>query len=113
MRREQRRHPLQGTQTKRRGSNRPARASAASGPGTGQRSVAAARSPLPAGGLRSLLSPQWFRDVVRELRMVTWPTRQETINLTMVVVVVALVLGLFLGGVDYVFNWVIEHTLLR
>jgi preprotein translocase subunit SecE len=48
-----------------------------------------------------------------ELRKVTWPTRQETINLTIVVLVVAAALGLFLGGLDYVFNWFLERTLLR
>jgi preprotein translocase subunit SecE len=92
---------------------RPSRAQAASGPGTGQRSVAPARSPLPAGGLRGLMTPQWFRDVMSELRKVTWPTRQETMNLTLVVVVVSAVLGMFLGGLDYGFNWLIENTLLR
>ncbi len=92
---------------------RPSRASVASGPGQGQRSVAPSRSPLPAGGLRNMASPQWFRDVLSELRKVTWPTREETINLTIVVVVVAAVLGLFLGGLDYVFNTLLEKTLLR
>jgi preprotein translocase subunit SecE len=112
MRRELRRHPPQGKQTKTR-TARPARATAASGPGSGQRAVAPARSPLPAGGLRALLRPQWFRDVMSELRKVTWPTRQETTNLTLVVVVVSAALGLFLGGLDYAFNWIIENTLLR
>lgn len=112
MRRELRRHPVQGKQTKAR-SSRPARATAASGPGTGQRSVAPTRSGLPAGGLRKILSPQWFRDVISELRKVSWPTVAETRSLTLVVIVVAAVLGLFLGGLDYVFNWVIENTLLR
>jgi preprotein translocase subunit SecE len=68
---------------------------------------------MPAGGLRGLLSPQWFRDVMSELRKVTWPTRQETMNLTIVVLVVAAALGIFLGGLDYIFNWIIENTLLR
>ncbi|MGH2585306.1 MAG: preprotein translocase subunit SecE [Dehalococcoidia bacterium] len=112
MRRELRRHPVQGKQKPAR-TARPSRATAASGPGTGQRSVAPTRSPLPAGGLRGLLRPQWFRDVMSELRKVTWPTRQETTNLTIVVVVVAAALGLFLGGLDYGFNWLLERTLLR
>jgi len=112
MRREQRRHPAQGKPARAR-SARPSRATAPSGPGQGQRSVGTSRSPLPAGGLRQVLRPQWARDVISELRKVSWPTRQETINLTMVVVVVAAALGLFLGGLDYVFNWLIEHTLLR
>ncbi len=112
MRRELRRHPVQGKQKPAR-TARPSRATAAAGPGTGQRSVAPARSPLPAGGLRGLMRPQWFRDVTSELRKVTWPTRTETRDLTLVVVVVSAVLGLFLGGLDYGFNWIIENTLLR
>ena len=112
MRRELRRHPVQGKQKATRAA-RPSRATAVSGPGQGQRSVAPSRSAMPAGGLRGLLSPQWFRDVMSELRKVTWPTRQETINLTIVVLVVAAALGIFLGGLDYVFNWIIENTLLR
>ena len=112
MRRELRRHPVQGKQTKARAA-RPARATAASGPGSGQRSVAPARSPLPAGGLRTLLRPQWFRDVRDELKKVSWPTAQQTRDLTLVVVVVSAVLGIFLGGLDYGFNWIIENTLLR
>lgn len=113
MRRELRRHPAQGKQKAARGA-RPSRATAAAGPGTGQRSVAPARpAGLPSGGMRGLLSPQWFRDVISELRKVTWPTRQETTNLTLVVVVVSAALGLFLGGLDYGFNWIIENTLLR
>ena len=113
MRRELRRHPPQGKQKPARTVARPARATAAAGPGTGQRSVAPARSPLPAGGLRGVMRPQWFRDVMSELRKVTWPTPQEATNLTLVVVVVSAVLGLFLGGLDYGFNWIIENTLLR
>lgn len=48
-----------------------------------------------------------------ELRKVTWPTRQETVNLTIVVVVVAVAIGFLLGGIDMLFNWVISNTLLR
>jgi len=44
---------------------------------------------------------------------VTWPTREETLNLTLVVIVVSVVAGAFLGGVDMFFNWFINHTLLR
>lgn len=112
MRRELRRHPAQGKQTKGR-TARPTRAVAASGPGTGQRSVAPGRPTMPTGGLRNLVSPTWFRDVISELRKVTWPTRQETTNLTLVVLVVSAALGLFLGGMDFGFNWIIENTLLR
>jgi preprotein translocase subunit SecE len=58
-------------------------------------------------------APRWLQDIVSELRKVTWPTRQETANLTMVVVVVSLAVGVALGGIDLLFNWLIENTLLR
>jgi preprotein translocase subunit SecE len=64
-------------------------------------------------GFLSFLRPRWVEDIISELRKVTWPTRQDTINLTMVVVVVSMVVGLALGGVDLFFNWFIEKTLLR
>ena len=43
----------------------------------------------------------------------TWPSREETWYLTVVVLVVAGAIGLFLGGVDMFFNWAINQTLLR
>lgn len=50
-----------------------------------------------------------FRETRRELRLVAWPTRQETTNLTLVVIGVSTALGLFLGGLDLLlargFEW--------
>ena len=57
--------------------------------------------------------PKFFRDIISELRKVTWPTREETTRLTVAVVVVAVSIGLVLGGIDIGFNWVVDHTLLR
>lgn len=45
----------------------------------------------------------FFRETRDELKKVVWPTRQETIRLTFVVIVVSLLVGLFLGGLDFVF----------
>lgn len=61
----------------------------------------------------SLLKPRWATDIISELRKVTWPTRQETAHLTLVVVVVSLLFGIVLGGADLGFSWFIEHTILR
>ena len=40
-------------------------------------------------GLLSLLRPRWAEDIVSELRKVTWPTMEDTRNLTFVVIIVA------------------------
>ncbi len=51
-------------------------------------------------------------DIISELRKVTWPTRQETAHLTLVVLVVSILFGIVLGSADLFFNWLIERTLL-
>ena len=57
--------------------------------------------------------PRFVQDIISELRKVSWPTREETMRLTAVVVVVSVAIGLGLGGVDIVFNWFVDQTLLR
>ena len=46
----------------------------------------------------------FLRDVRSELRKVAWPSQRETINLTAVVIALSVVVGLFLGGVDFLFQ---------
>jgi len=43
---------------------------------------------------------QYLREVVHELRRVSWPSRKETIGSTAVVLVLVLLASLFLGAVD-------------
>ena len=51
----------------------------------------------------------FFREVWGELRRVTWPTREEATRLTVLVLIVSTAFGLFLGGADLVFSWVMEQ----
>jgi preprotein translocase subunit SecE len=44
-----------------------------------------------------------FRKVIAELRKVVWPTRDETIRLTIVVIIVSVAIGLFLFVGDTMF----------
>jgi preprotein translocase subunit SecE len=44
---------------------------------------------------------KFFRDVFAELKKVTWPTWRQTAYLTTVVIATCLVVGLFLGGLDF------------
>ncbi|HIE84831.1 MAG TPA: preprotein translocase subunit SecE [Dehalococcoidia bacterium] len=57
--------------------------------------------------------PKWITDIYGELRRVTWPTRLEIANLTVVVILVSILLGFVLGGFDLFFSWVVEQTLFR
>jgi preprotein translocase subunit SecE len=55
---------------------------------------------------------QGIRDIIQEtigeLRKVSWPTRQEALNLTWIVLVVIFVFALFLGGADALFAEVVR-----
>ncbi len=44
----------------------------------------------------------FLKEVQEELKKVVWPTRDEVVRLTFVVILISLVVGLFLGGVDFV-----------
>jgi preprotein translocase subunit SecE len=60
-----------------------------------------------------LRRPAWLDDIISELKKVTWPSRDETIYLTTVVIIVSVTVGIFLGGVDLLFNWLIDRLLIR
>jgi len=46
---------------------------------------------------------RFYRETVGELKKVTWPTRQEAVNLTKIVLFVIVGMSLFLGVLDYSF----------
>lgn len=71
------------------------------------------REPREGGRTLGFLRPRWAEEIISELRKVTWPSWEDTRYLTIVVVIVAAAFGVFLGGVDMLFNWIIENTLLR
>ncbi|MBI4494338.1 MAG: preprotein translocase subunit SecE [Chloroflexi bacterium] len=46
----------------------------------------------------------YIREVRSELRKVVWPTRREALNLTAVTLALSMLVGTFLGGVDFIFQ---------
>ena len=54
----------------------------------------------------------FLKDVKLELSRVNWPTKKETITYTMAVVVLSLVVAGFLGGLDFVFTWILNKFIL-
>ena len=47
-----------------------------------------------------------------ELKKVTWPTREETIRYTMTVVIISAALALYLGGLDFIFQYILNVFVL-
>ena len=54
---------------------------------------------------------EFVREVLIEFRKVTWPSRQELLNSTTVVIAVTVVLAFFLGGVDIGLARIVERIL--
>jgi len=48
---------------------------------------------------------RYFKETRAELRKVTWPTRQEALNLTLLVVGFTILMAALLGIIDYLFAW--------
>ena len=46
----------------------------------------------------------FLKEVRDELKKVVWPTRDEVIRLTSLVIIISLIVGFFLGGLDYIFT---------
>jgi len=53
----------------------------------------------------------YIKDSIEEIKKVTWPTREETKNYTLLVIGMSLVLAAYLGALDYIFNWLLEKIL--
>ncbi len=49
---------------------------------------------------RPNITPGFISDVREELKKVTWPTRQDIIRLTLVVIIISLIIGFYVGIID-------------
>ena len=47
---------------------------------------------------------KYFKETRAELRKVNWPTRQQAINLTLIVLAVTFSMAVLLGVIDYLFT---------
>ena len=52
-------------------------------------------------------------DTISELRKVVWPTRQDAVYLTTLVLVVTVVAAVALGAIDYGFSRLMDVILVR
>lgn len=54
---------------------------------------------------------RYLKETRAEVGRVTWPTRQQAIRLTLIVLAVTTALAIVLALVDYVFGWVLSRIL--
>ncbi len=51
---------------------------------------------------------RYFKETRAEIRKVSWPTREEATNLTLIVLGVTIAMAIFLGAVDFIFASLIQ-----
>lgn len=51
------------------------------------------------------------RETRREMAKVTWPSRRETVTTTILIVIMAIITGVFFFGVDTVLGYIISRIL--
>ncbi len=62
--------------------------------------------------LGKVLWPTYFRNSWKELRQVTWPTRRETWQLTLAVIIFSVIFGVLVAVVDYGLNKVFKELII-
>jgi preprotein translocase subunit SecE len=56
---------------------------------------------------------KYLQSSIEEMKKVTWPTRKETRNYTLMVIGISLGVAAVLGGLDFIFNIGINVLLSR
>ena len=54
----------------------------------------------------------YLKETQVEMKRVTWPSRQETMRATLVVIGISLGVAVFLGALDFVFTFLLNRFIL-
>ncbi|HSR89298.1 MAG TPA: preprotein translocase subunit SecE [Candidatus Udaeobacter sp.] len=55
----------------------------------------------------------YFVGAYQEMRKVTWPTKNQTINYSIMVIALSVGMALFFGLLDYIFNFGVSTLFLK
>lgn len=55
---------------------------------------------------------QYIKEAQVEIKKVTWPTRQQSLQYTTIVVVISVASTIILGGLDLLFNYILTQFIL-
>jgi len=55
----------------------------------------------------------FLKDVRIELSKVSWPTREQLIQYTLIVLGLSLAIALFLGGIDFILQWGLNTFIIK
>lgn len=55
----------------------------------------------------------FLREAKAELMKVNWPNRKQVINYTMLVIGISIAVAIFLGGLDYIFSYLLKIFIIN
>lgn len=55
----------------------------------------------------------YIRDSRKELNKVNWPSRQQTLQYSFIVVMMSLTVAAFLGGIDYILGLLLKNYVIK
>lgn len=55
----------------------------------------------------------YLNEVRFELSKVTWPGREQTIKMTLLVIIISVIIGAFLGSLDFILTKIVAALLAR
>jgi len=50
----------------------------------------------------------FFQQTYDELKKVTWPSRNDVVRLTLIVIFISVTVGAYIGGIDYILTKITE-----
>ena len=55
----------------------------------------------------------FLKEVRLEMKKVNWPSRQETIRKTLIVIGISVAIAIFLGAIDFILTTLLNRFILR
>jgi len=55
----------------------------------------------------------FFRDVVLQMKRITWPTFKESLKYTIIIIISSILIAVFLGGVDFGLTTLLNKFILK
>jgi preprotein translocase subunit SecE len=53
----------------------------------------------------------YIKSSIEEMKKVTWPTKKETYNYTLLVILISLGVAAFLGALDFIFSTLLQMAI--
>ena len=57
--------------------------------------------------------PLFLKEVRIEIKKINWPNRQEILKYVLIVISVSLVVSIYLGGLDFIFTFLLQKFILK